>query len=138
MVVNRQLTIRTSGRLAREHKAQVGLRQRRASVFCPDSGRNLAPGPARRHDDAVREHDLIDRVASSTGLTPGEAARVVEDVLAWYREPVEDFVRRRHAHYQLYGKRNPEIFALIAGELASRLVAAPSLSERQLRRIVYG
>jgi hypothetical protein len=108
------------------------------SHFCPISGKNLALGPARRHDDAVHDRDLVDRIAASTGLTPGEAARVVADVLAWYREPVEDFVRRRHAHYQLYGKRNPEIFALIAGELASRLVAAPSLSERQLRRIVYG
>jgi hypothetical protein len=95
-------------------------------------------GPRRRHDRAVHDRDLIDRVASSTGLTPGEAARVVEDVLAWYRESVEDYVRRRHAHHQLYGRRNAEIFALISAELASRLVAAPSLSERQLRRIVYG
>jgi hypothetical protein len=86
----------------------------------------------------VHDHDLIDRVAGSTSLTPAEAARVVEDVLAWYREPVEDYVRRRHAHHRLYGKRNQEIFALIADELDGRLVAAPSLSERQLRRIVYG
>jgi hypothetical protein len=86
----------------------------------------------------VRDRDLIERVAGSAGLTPAEAARVVEDILAWYREPVEDYVRRRHAHHRLYGKRNPEIFALIADELASRLVAAPCLSERQLRRIVYG
>jgi hypothetical protein len=86
----------------------------------------------------VRDRDLIEQVASTTGLTPGEAARVVEDVLSYYRQPVEDYVRRRHAHYQLYGKHNTEIFALIAGELADRLVAAPTLSERQLRRIVYG
>jgi exonuclease VII large subunit len=86
----------------------------------------------------VHDHDLIDRVAASTSLTPAEAARVVEDVLAWYREPVEDYVRRRHAHHRVYGKRNQEIFALIADELADRLVAAPALSERQLRRIVYG
>ena len=86
----------------------------------------------------MRDLDLVDRVAGSTGLTPAEAARVVEDVLAWYREPVEEYVRRRHAHHRLYGKRNPEIFALIAGELADRLVAAPSLSQRQLRRIIYG
>jgi hypothetical protein len=85
----------------------------------------------------VRDRDLVDRVAGSTGLTPAEAARVVEDVLAWYREPVEEYVRRRHAHYRLYGKRNPEIFALIADELADRLVAAPPLSQRQLRRIIY-
>ena len=86
----------------------------------------------------VRDRDLVDRVASSTGLTPGETARVIEDVLSWYREPVEEYVRRRHAHHQLYGKHNAEIFALIADELADRLVAAPTLSQRQLRRIVYG
>ncbi len=84
------------------------------------------------------DRELIDRVAASAGLTPAEAARVVSDILAWYREPVEDYVRRRHALYRLHGKRNQEIFALIAGELADRLVAAPVLSERQLRRIVYG
>jgi hypothetical protein len=86
----------------------------------------------------VRDRELVDRVAGSTGLTPAEAARVVEDVLAWYREPVEEYVRRRHAHHRLYGKRNPEIFALIADELTDRLVAAPPLSQRQLRRIIYG
>jgi hypothetical protein len=86
----------------------------------------------------VRDGDLIERVAGSTGLTAAEAARVVDDVLAWYREPVEDYVRRRHAYYRLYGKHNPEIFELITGELAARLVAAPSLTQRQLRRIVYG
>ena len=86
----------------------------------------------------MRDRDLIDRVASSTGLTPGEAARVVQDVLSWYREPVEDYVRRRHVHHHLYGRRNPETFELIAAELAGRVVAAPPLSRRQLRRIVYG
>jgi hypothetical protein len=82
--------------------------------------------------------ELVDQVAGSTGLTTAEATRVVQDVLAWYREPVEDFVRRRHAHHHLYGRRNQEIFALIASELAGRVVAAPELTERQLRRMVYG
>ena len=84
------------------------------------------------------DHDLITRVSESAGLTPAEAARIVQDVLAWYHEPVEDYVRRRHSHYQVYGKRNAEIFALIAAEMADRVVAAPPLSERQLRRMVYG
>jgi hypothetical protein len=82
--------------------------------------------------------ELVDRVAGSTGLTRAEAARVIEDVLAWYREPVQDFVRRRHAQHHLYGRRNPQIFALIAEELTDRLVAPPPLSERQLRRMIYG
>jgi hypothetical protein len=81
---------------------------------------------------------LAERVAESAGLTAAEAARVVQDVLAWYREPVEDYVRRRHASLRLYGRRNPEIFGQIEQELAGRLVAAPRLTQRQLRRIVYG
>ena len=48
------------------------------------------------------------------------------------------YVRRRHAELKTFGVRNPEIFARLADELAQRVVAAPELSERQLRRIVYG
>ena len=84
------------------------------------------------------EHDLVSRIASSTGLTPSEAARVITDVIAFYSEPTEDFVRRRHGQLQTYGMRNPEIFAQISSELARRVVAPPPLTDRQLRRIVYG
>jgi hypothetical protein len=82
--------------------------------------------------------ELVARIMASTGLAAGEAARVVEDVVAFHAESVEDYVRRRHAHLKTYGAKNPEIFARIAEELAGRVVAAPELSERQLRRIVYG
>ena len=87
---------------------------------------------------SVPDPALVARVAASTGLTPGEAARVIEDVVAFYAEPVEEYVRRRHAHLKTYGAKNAEIFARIAEELADRVVAPPRLSERQLRRIVYG
>ena len=82
--------------------------------------------------------ELVERIATSTGLSPAEAARVIDDVVAFHAEPVEEFVRRRHAHLKTYGARNPEIFVRIADELAGRVVAAPPLTERQLRRIVYG
>ena len=82
--------------------------------------------------------DLVAHVAASTGLTPAEAARVVQDVLAFHAEPVEDYVRRRHTELKTYGARNPEIFARLAEELVDRVVAAPRLTERQLRRVIYG
>lgn len=82
--------------------------------------------------------ELVARIAVSTGLATAEAARVVQDVVAFYAEPVEDYVRRRHAQLQTYGARNDEIFARLTIELEGRVVAAPALSERQLRRIVYG
>jgi hypothetical protein len=81
---------------------------------------------------------LLAHVVATTGLTPAEAARVIEDVVAFHAEPVEDLVRRRHAHLKTYGARNDEIFARLAEELQIRVVAAPRLTERQLRRIIYG
>ena len=63
---------------------------------------------------------------------------MIGDVLAHYAEPVEDFVRRRHAALQLQGTRNPVIYRTIAAELSQRLVAAPALTERQVRRMIYG
>lgn len=86
----------------------------------------------------MRDADLVSRIATSTGLRPAEAARVIADVVAYYSESTEEYVRRRHDEMQTYGMKNPKIFAQIRSELAERVVAAPALSERQLRRIVYG
>ena len=83
------------------------------------------------------ESALVDHLIAGTGLTAAEAQRVIEDVLAFYAEPVEEYVRRRHAELKTYGAKNDEIFARIASELGERVVAAPPLSERQLRRMIY-
>lgn len=63
---------------------------------------------------------------------------MVADVLAYFSEPVEEFVRRRHSELKARGLTNDEIFPRIATELPLRRVAAPELTLRQLRRIVYG
>jgi hypothetical protein len=82
--------------------------------------------------------ELVSRVAASTGLTPAEAERVVDDVVAYFAESTEDYVRRRHHTLKTRGLKNPEIWSQISQELSHRVVSAPELSERQLRRIVYG
>ncbi len=66
------------------------------------------------------------------------AARLIEEVLAYYDESAERFIVRRHGELQAQGLRNPEIFEGIQRELAQRRFPAPSLSARQLRRIIYG
>jgi hypothetical protein len=107
---------------------------------CPISGKNLSSGRCWDTIGAVPsppDPAIVERIVASTGLSPAEAVRVVEDVVAWFAEPVEDYVRRRHAELKTFGAKNPEIFARIAEELAARVVAAPELSERQLRRIIY-
>lgn len=82
--------------------------------------------------------DLIAHLVRTTSLSPGEATRVVADVLGYFGETVEAFVRRRHAELQAGGLHNDRIFAQVAAELGWRRVAAPELSARQLRRLVYG
>nr|WP_206443796.1 hypothetical protein [Nocardioides sp. KC13] len=81
---------------------------------------------------------MIDHLVATTGLPPAEAARVIEDVVAYFDEPVEAYVRRRHAQLKTYGAKNDAIFARLTEELRGRVVAAPQLTERQLRRLIYG
>ena len=82
--------------------------------------------------------DLVDHLVRTTHLPAGVARRVVDDVVAYFSEPVEAVVRRRHRELQAAGLANAAIFDRIAAELAGRPVAAPSLSPRQIRRVVYG
>jgi hypothetical protein len=84
------------------------------------------------------DDDLVAHLVRTTPLTPSEAARVVAEVVAYYGEAVPDYVRRRHTELKRRGLTNEVIFDGIAAELASRRFAAPDMSVRQLRRLVYG
>ena len=101
------------------------------------SGRKVAYGYAGPVISRL-DVDLVAHLVRSSPLTEGEAERVVAEVLAWFREPVADFVRRRHRELSDRGFTNDRIFAAVAAELADRRYPAPPLTPRQLRRLVYG
>ena len=82
--------------------------------------------------------DLARNLAASTGLPQSTATRVIADVTTYFSETIEEFVRRRHAELQRAQRKNAEIWPVIAAELGQRRFPAPSLSDRQLRRLVYG
>jgi hypothetical protein len=82
--------------------------------------------------------DLARYLAATTGLPQPTAVRVIADVTAYFGETLEEFVRRRHGELRRHQHKNDDIWPLIAAELAQRRFAAPGLSERQLRRIIYG
>ena len=48
------------------------------------------------------------------------------------------YIRRRHAELKDKNWKNDEIWPLLAAELGARSFGAPELTERQLRRMVYG
>ena len=105
-----------------------------------DPGRGGNPGNPGQHGVPADPfpRDLARYLAASTGLPQPTAVRVVADVATYFSETVEEFVRRRHIELRQRQRKNHEIWPLIAAELGHRRFAARGLSERQLRRIVYG
>ena len=82
--------------------------------------------------------DLLDHLVQTTTLTRASADRVAAEVVAYFAEDTESFVCRRHRELQRAGVANAQIYTQIADELKTRPVAAPVLSERQIRRLIYG
>jgi hypothetical protein len=99
---------------------------------------NLGRNPGRNPDRNPDLDDLLDLLERTTQLPRTVLGRVVAEVVEHHRETVEQFVRRRHRELQANGMANPEIWAVVERELATRVVAPPALTDRQLRRIVYG
>jgi len=89
------------------------------------------PGP-------LPHSDLVDHLIRTCPLSAAEAARVVADVLGYFSEPPDAFVRRRHRELKARGLTNDLAFAQIAAEMPQRRYGSPEFSLRQLRRIVYG
>jgi hypothetical protein len=101
--------------------------------FCSPVGHAAGvPGAGQVHDE------LVTHLAGSSPLSPGEATRVVAEVLGYFSESAEEYVRRRHRELKAEGLTNDRVFARIAAELPSWRVTPPQFSLRQLRRVVYG
>jgi hypothetical protein len=82
--------------------------------------------------------ELVDHLTVTTRLNREEAGRAVAEVLAYFSESLEQFVTRRHAELQEEQHKNAAIFEEISAELTVRRFVAPSLTARQVRRIIYG
>jgi hypothetical protein len=88
--------------------------------------------------DAADLNDLIGYLSRTGRLTSDQAARLIDELVAFFDESAEEFIRRRHLELQQEGHRNSEIFARIREEASRRRFRAPAYTGRQIRRIVYG
>ncbi len=84
-------------------------------------------------DDAFRNHLL-----SSYPVKPDHLDHLLEDLGEYFSLEPKEFICRRHNELQKDGLRNKEIYNRIQNELETRLFSTPSLSIRQIRRIIYG
>lgn len=82
--------------------------------------------------------DLVDHLCRHSHLSETQARHLIEEVLAFYRESEEHFICRRHRELQAAGLANATIFRAIQAELPARRFPGGRLSERQIRRAIYG
>ena len=82
--------------------------------------------------------ELADYLTRTTRLAPLEAQRVVQEVMGYLQETPDAYVRRRHRALQAEGLANAAIYARLADELSVWRFRAPALSQRQIRRMIYG
>ena len=82
--------------------------------------------------------DLQDHVTQSFGIRSEEFARLYEAFAAYFDVTLEEFVRRRHLDLQKAGNRNPDIYAALRQEVLDMRFAARNVTERQIRRLIYG
>jgi hypothetical protein len=112
-------------------------------MILPEIGQDHCESAARTANmdsvPAQQPHrELVEYLIHTCPLSTAEAGRVVADVLGYFSEPPEEYVRRRHRELKARGVTNDVAFQQIAAEIPQRRYAPPEFSLRQLRRIVYG
>jgi hypothetical protein len=89
-------------------------------------GFNMTRSEFRRH--VVATYDI-----SETAF-----CRILEESLAYFGMTLEEYVRSRHLELQRTGRKNAEIYRIILDETKDMRFAAKGLTERRVRRLIYG
>jgi len=89
-------------------------------------------------NEAMGLDELADRLVRGGRLSQAEASHLIDEVLAYLSESIEQFVRRRHVELQREGYSNRAIYERLAIEASQRRFVAPALTQRQIRRLIYG
>lgn len=84
------------------------------------------------------DDELVRHLCHSRGLRREEVAWILQEIHDYYAEERDAFIRRRHRELQGSGLANAAIYRRLAEELAQRRFPAATMSERQIRRIIYG
>ena len=63
--------------------------------------------------------ELVTHLTRTSPLSPGEAARLIAEVVGYFSEPAEEFVRRRHGELKARGLTNDRAFHADRGRTAA-------------------
>ncbi len=83
-------------------------------------------------------HELFQYLSRTRGISLIEAAKLVDEILSYFHETRDTFIQRRHRELQATGISNSKIYQQIQSELDSRRFSTTLISERRIRRAIYG
>ncbi len=78
------------------------------------------------------------RVRAVADVSEEEAGRIVDELRDAFDSDLGEFIASRHLELQRRGWRNEAIYAQIRQDLAVWRFSAQELTERQIRRRIYG
>jgi hypothetical protein len=84
-------------------------------------------------DDKFKRH-----VIDTYNVSERDFERLYEEFLEHFGSSLEDYIRHRHFQLKAEGKKNDIIFRALIIEAARRRFPAQALTERKVRRMVYG
>lgn len=91
-----------------------------------------------------KENKLIDQAAfkayitTTYALNDNDFDRLMEDFNYYYVQELKAFIRIRHQELKLNGLKNNQIYHALKLEIEERRFKSETLSERRIRRIIYG
>ncbi len=84
------------------------------------------------------EPELLGHLQTVTGLEASILVKLLEETRAWYAKDFPTWIRDRHRELQRQGMRNADIYPLLREEAGRILVHPEPMTERQIRRVIYG
>ncbi len=84
------------------------------------------------------EEDLLLHLQAVTGLAAPILAKILEEIRVWYAKDLSSWARGRHRELRRQGLRNRAIYPRLRQEAKEILIRPAPLTERQIRRIIYG
>jgi hypothetical protein len=97
-----------------------------------------APGPGLEEGDLLLDPGLRTFLLRNVDVSERDLDKILRELVDHFSETVPEFVRRRHRELLRQGVPGRDSYGRIAAEVAARRFAGPSLSERQVRRLIYG
>jgi hypothetical protein len=108
--------------------------------FCPIKGKilDIFPKTIDTGTTIMASNEFQHYICNTFNLSERSFNHLMDEFLGHFSSPLKDFVRKRHTELQRKGRKNEEIYRLIAEEVQSRRFAAENLTVRKIRRIIYG